>query len=66
MCLAKLRNSGTNMYIHMYIAIGLLYSVLQSTLPIDYMLCSEVLPYGGQIDQSVLYPHKSFSICGTI
>ena len=54
------------MYIHMYIAIGLLYSVLQSTLPIDYMLCSEVLPYGRQIDQSVLCPHKSFSICGSI
>ena len=53
-------------YVHMYIVIGLLYSVLQGTLPTDYMPCSEVLPYGGQIDQSVLCPHKSFSTCGTI
>ena len=24
-----------------------------------------MLPYGGQIDQSVLCPHKSLSICDT-
>ena len=40
--MAKLLTSGTNMYV--YMVIGLLrqkYRVLQSTLPIGYLLCSD-------------------------
>ena len=41
-CLAKLPNSGTNVRIHVERVIGLLrhkYSVVQITLPVDYLLC---------------------------
>ena len=50
-----------NVHIHVERVIGLLrqkYSILKSTLPIDYLLCSDrgkqVLPNGGQTDQSAV------------
>ena len=61
-----------NVPIHVERVIGLLrqkYSVLQSTLPIDYLLCSdEGNKCCPMVDRliSLLCSHKSFPICSTI
>ena len=62
-----------NVRIHVERVIGLLrqkYSVLQTLLPIGYLLCSD--KQGNRccpiVDRliSLMCPHKSLSVCGTI